>query len=44
VADAELLERTGAKVVQVGGGCGLAGNFGFERGHDEYRSRCSSTI
>lgn len=34
-ADAELLARTGATVVQVGGCCGLAGNFGMERGHYE---------
>lgn len=34
-ADRELLERTGAKVVTVGGCCGLAGNFGVERGHYE---------
>jgi FAD/FMN-containing dehydrogenase/Fe-S oxidoreductase len=32
-ADAALLKRTGAKVVKVGGCCGLAGNFGVERGH-----------
>ena len=32
-ADAALLARTGAKVVTVGGCCGLAGNFGVERGH-----------
>lgn len=32
-ADADLLERTGALVVSLGGCCGLAGNFGVERGH-----------
>lgn len=32
-ADAALLARSGAEVVQVGGCCGLAGNFGMERGH-----------
>jgi Fe-S oxidoreductase len=32
-ADAKLLQRTGASVVKVGGCCGLAGNFGVERGH-----------
>ena len=32
-ADAELLARTGATVVSLGGCCGLAGNFGVERGH-----------
>jgi Fe-S oxidoreductase len=34
-ADAELLRRTGADVVRVGGCCGLAGNFGVEKGHYE---------
>jgi Fe-S oxidoreductase len=34
-ADRELLERTGATVRAVGGCCGLAGNFGVERGHYE---------
>jgi Fe-S oxidoreductase len=32
-ADARLLERTGASVTRVGGCCGLAGNFGVEKGH-----------
>ncbi|MDA8439807.1 MAG: (Fe-S)-binding protein, partial [Propionibacterium sp.] len=32
-ADADLLRRTGAEVVTVGGCCGLAGNFGVEKGH-----------
>ena len=31
--DAELLERAGAEVHRLGGCCGLAGNFGVERGH-----------
>ena len=31
--DAELLRRAGAHVTAVGGCCGLAGNFGAERGH-----------
>ncbi|MGH3620899.1 MAG: FAD-binding oxidoreductase, partial [Sciscionella sp.] len=31
--DSELLRRTGAGVRTVGGCCGLAGNFGVERGH-----------
>ncbi|MGI8879918.1 MAG: FAD-binding and (Fe-S)-binding domain-containing protein [Jatrophihabitans sp.] len=31
--DAALLERAGATVDAVGGCCGLAGNFGVERGH-----------
>lgn len=34
-ADAELIARTGAELVRVGGCCGLAGNFGMERGHYE---------
>jgi Fe-S oxidoreductase len=32
-SDAELLRRAGAHVHRVGGCCGLAGNFGLERGH-----------
>nr|WP_246461837.1 FAD-binding and (Fe-S)-binding domain-containing protein [Nocardia transvalensis] len=32
-ADRRLLERAGAEVTAVGGCCGLAGNFGAERGH-----------
>jgi FAD/FMN-containing dehydrogenase/Fe-S oxidoreductase len=32
-ADEELLRRAGASVEPVGGCCGLAGNFGAERGH-----------
>jgi Fe-S oxidoreductase len=31
--DAALLARAGAQVDAVGGCCGLAGNFGVERGH-----------
>ncbi|MEP6851861.1 MAG: heterodisulfide reductase-related iron-sulfur binding cluster, partial [bacterium] len=31
--DAALLERAGAQVDAVGGCCGLAGNFGVEKGH-----------
>ncbi|MDQ4038987.1 MAG: FAD-binding protein [Actinomycetota bacterium] len=33
--DAELLRRAGAQVQRLGGCCGLAGNFGVERGHYE---------
>jgi FAD/FMN-containing dehydrogenase/Fe-S oxidoreductase len=33
--DAALLERAGATVTRLGGCCGLAGNFGVERGHYE---------
>jgi len=32
-ADAALLRRAGADLTRVGGCCGLAGNFGAERGH-----------
>lgn len=32
-ADADLLAQAGADFLRVGGCCGLAGNFGFERGH-----------
>ena len=32
-ADAALLAGAGARVTAVGGCCGLAGNFGVERGH-----------
>ncbi|MBM4668567.1 FAD-binding protein [Rhodococcus hoagii] len=32
-ADAQLLQRAGAQVERLGGCCGLAGNFGVERGH-----------
>ena len=32
-ADSALLARAGAQVTAVGGCCGLAGNFGVERGH-----------
>ncbi|RVW02169.1 FAD-binding and (Fe-S)-binding domain-containing protein [Rhodococcus xishaensis] len=34
-ADAELLRTAGAGVQRLGGCCGLAGNFGVERGHYE---------
>ncbi|MFT4164388.1 MAG: FAD-binding and (Fe-S)-binding domain-containing protein [Microlunatus sp.] len=34
-ADAALLERSGATVTALGGCCGLAGNFGVEKGHYE---------
>ena len=33
--DAELLRSAGATVTRLGGCCGLAGNFGVERGHYE---------
>ncbi|MBO3737790.1 FAD-binding protein [Actinoplanes sp. NEAU-H7] len=34
-ADAKLLKNAGATVRRLGGCCGLAGNFGVERGHYE---------
>jgi FAD/FMN-containing dehydrogenase/Fe-S oxidoreductase len=34
-ADARLLRRAGANVTRLGGCCGLAGNFGVEKGHYE---------
>ena len=34
-ADRQLLDNAGANVTAVGGCCGLAGNFGVERGHYE---------
>jgi len=34
-ADQRLLERAGATVTRVAGCCGLAGNFGMEKGHYE---------
>ncbi|WNV77143.1 FAD-binding and (Fe-S)-binding domain-containing protein [Geodermatophilus sp. DSM 44513] len=34
-ADARLLREAGATVTRVGGCCGLAGNWGVERGHHE---------
>lgn len=34
-ADARILARAGATVHRVGGCCGLAGNFGVEKGHYE---------
>lgn len=34
-ADAQLLEKAGARVQRLGGCCGLAGNFGVEKGHYE---------
>lgn len=33
--DAALLEKLGAEVTQLAGCCGLAGNFGMEKGHYE---------
>jgi FAD/FMN-containing dehydrogenase/Fe-S oxidoreductase len=42
-ADRALLERAGATVHAVGGCCGLAGNFGVERGHFEVSAAVAET-
>jgi Fe-S oxidoreductase len=42
-ADAELLRRAGAGVTEVPGCCGLAGNFGVERGHYEVSAAIAET-
>ena len=34
-ADARLLADAGARVTRLGGCCGLAGNWGVERGHHD---------
>jgi Fe-S oxidoreductase len=34
-ADAALLARAGARVTRLGGCCGLAGNWGVEKGHHD---------
>lgn len=34
-ADRELLAKAGVEASVLSGCCGLAGNFGFERGHHE---------
>src|SRR3712207_8667886 len=34
-ADEALLARAGARVTRLGGCCGLAGNWGVERGHHD---------
>jgi len=34
-ADRQLLESAGARITTIAGCCGLAGNFGMERGHYE---------
>jgi Fe-S oxidoreductase len=38
-ADRELLARAGAEVTEASGCCGLAGNWGTERGHYELSAR-----
>jgi Fe-S oxidoreductase len=42
-ADAALLRRAGAELTRVGGCCGLAGNFGMERGHYEVSTAVART-
>jgi FAD/FMN-containing dehydrogenase/Fe-S oxidoreductase len=42
-ADAALLQRAGAELTRVGGCCGLAGNFGMERGHYEVSAAVAGT-
>ena len=42
-ADAALLARAGAEVTAVGGCCGLAGNFGVERGHYDVSTAVAET-
>lgn len=40
--DADLLTRAGAQLRQLGGCCGLAGNFGVEKGHYDISMRIAS--
>jgi Fe-S oxidoreductase len=42
-ADATLLEQAGAHVTRLGGCCGLAGNFGVERGHYDVSVKVAQT-
>ena len=42
-ADEALLRRAGAEVTRVGGCCGLAGNFGAERGHYDVSAAVAQT-
>jgi Fe-S oxidoreductase len=44
-ADARLLKRAGAQVERLDSGCcGLAGNFGFERGHYDVSVACAEHV
>ena len=44
-ADQELLRRAGVDVEKLESGCcGLAGNFGFERGHLEVSEACAERV
>ena len=40
-ADTDLMRRTGVRPDVLSGCCGLAGNFGFERGHHEVSMACA---
>src|SRR5262249_28049396 len=42
-ADAALLAGAGAELTRLGGCCGLAGNFGMERGHYEVSAGVAAT-
>ena len=42
-ADAALLKQAGAGLTRVGSCCGLAGNFGMERGHYEVSTAVAGT-
>ena len=42
-ADAALLQRAGAELTRLGGCCGLAGNFGMERGHYDVSAAVAGT-
>jgi FAD/FMN-containing dehydrogenase/Fe-S oxidoreductase len=44
-ADQKLLDRAGAEVDRLESGCcGLAGNFGFEKGHGEVSEACAESV
>ncbi|OJV80212.1 MAG: FAD-binding oxidoreductase [Cellulomonas sp. 73-92] len=42
-ADRRLLERSGVSLTTVDGCCGLAGNFGYEKGHLDVSLACAGT-
>jgi len=42
-ADADLLSEAGANITALGGCCGLAGNFGVEKGHYEVSEAVAET-
>lgn len=44
-ADADLLEAAGVEAEHLGSGCcGLAGNFGFTKGHGEVSQACAERV